>query len=136
MGTDKQHFTINRKHDRVDTEIPCRIGIPGARQFDATVLNLSAGGLKLACNHETIAAIIPGDQQIPGQISDVHVTVKFSLRPINRRGMNLQLDAMLVHSERLAQNSYHIGIQFIHIRKADANRIENHIEEVIAARGQ
>lgn len=134
MGTDKQHFAINRKNDRIDTEISCRFGIPGVRQFDATVLNLSAGGLKLTCNHETFAAIIPGNQRIPGQVSDVHVTVKFSLRPISRRAMNLQLEALIIHSERLAQDSYHIGIEFTNMRKADINRIEDYIEEVVAAR--
>jgi hypothetical protein len=134
MGTDKQHFAIDRKNNRIDTEIPCRFGVPGGQQYDATILNLSAGGLKLECNHATYIAIIPDNQRVPGQVSDVRVTVKFSLRPISRRSMNLQLEAMIVHSERLAQDSYHIGIQFTNMRKTDTNRIEDHIEEALAAR--
>ena len=134
MGMDKQHFAIDRKYDRIDTEIPCRLGLPGDRQCDAMVLNLSVGGLKLACNHETFASIIPAAQRTPGQVSDVRVTVKFSLRPISRRAMNLQFDGMVVHSERLAQDNYHIGVQFTGMRKADINRLEDYIDEIVAAR--
>jgi hypothetical protein len=134
MGMDKQHFAIDRKHNRIDTEIPCRIGLQGDCMYDATVLNLSVGGLKLVCNHATYTSIIPADQLIPGQVSDVRLTVKFSLSPISRRAMNLQLDGMVTHSERLAQDSYHIGIQFTGMLKTDINRLEDYIDGIIATR--
>lgn len=130
---DKQHFALDRKHDRIDTEISCRLGLPGARQFDGTIINLSAGGLRLACNLETYEAIIPAEQRTPGQVIDVTVEVKFSLQPVKGTGIDLQLTAQVIHSERLAQDSFHIGIQFTDMRKSDFNLIEDYINAAIAA---
>ena len=130
---DKQHFALDRKHERIDTEIPCRLGLPGTRQFDGMIINLSAGGLRLACNLETYEAIIPAEQRTPGQVIDVTVEVKFSLRPVEGAAVDLQLTALVIHSERLAQDSFHIGIQFTDMRKPDFNLIEDHINAAIAA---
>jgi hypothetical protein len=124
---DKQHFALDRKHGRIDTEIPCRLGLPGARTVDGIIINLSAGGLRLACNLETYEAIIPAEQRTPGQVIDVTVNVKFSLQPVEQAKTNLQLTAQVIHSERLAQDNFHIGIQFTDIRKSDLNLIEDYI---------
>ena len=129
---DKQHIAIDRRHGRIETDIPCRVGRPDTGLCDAVVINLSAGGLKLECNRETYMTIIPAEQSTPGQVSDVPVIVKFSLSPAGRRAMNMQLTAMLVHSERLAQDRFHIGIQFNGISKANMNRLENYVDQVNA----
>ena len=130
---DKQHFAIDRKHQRIETSIPCRIGLPGEQLHDATIINLSVGGLKIKCDLATYKAIIPAEQHTPGQVADVCVCINFSLDPINRGAMNLDLNSLVIHTERLAQDTYHIGIQFRGLRKSDFNHIESHIEEVIAA---
>jgi hypothetical protein len=129
---DKQHFAIDRKHERIETSIPCRLGLPGAQLHAAIIINLSVGGAKIECDHPTFKAIIPAEQHTPGQVADVDVCIKFSLRPVNRRAMNMALTARVIHTERLAQDTYHIGIQFRELRKTDYNRLENHIDEVVA----
>ena len=129
---DKQHFAIDRKHERIETSIPCRLGLPGTQLHAATIINLSVGGSKIECDLATFKAIIPAEQFTPGQVADVSVCFKFSLRPVNRRAMNLDLTARVIHTERLAQDTYHIGIQFRELRKTDYNRLESHIEEVAA----
>lgn len=129
---DKQHFAIDRKHDRIETSIPCRLGLSGAQLRAATIINLSVGGTKIECDLATFKAIIPAEQHTPGQVADVDVCIKFTLRPVNRRAMNMDLTARVIHTERLAQDTYHIGIEFRELRKTDYNRIESHIEEVTA----
>lgn len=129
---DKQHFAIDRKHERIETSIPCRLGLPGTQLHAATIINLSVGGSKIECDLATFKDIIPAEQHTPGQVADVNVCIKFSLRPVNRRAMNLDLTARVIHTERLAQDTYHIGIQFSELQKTDYNRLENHIEEVTA----
>ena len=126
---DKQHFALDRKHDRIATEIPCRFGLPGERELHATIINLSAGGLRLACNLETYEAIIPEEQRTPGQVIDVHVEIKFALQPVNRPVVDLQLRAVVIHSERLAQDNFHIGIQYEGISKSDFNLLEEYIQQ-------
>ena len=125
---DKKHFALDRKHDRISTEIPCRLGLPGEREYQGTVINLSAGGLRLACNLETYEAIIPAEQRTPGQVMDVQVEIKFALQPINQPSVDMQLGAMVIHSERLAQDNFHIGIQYKGISKSDLNLLEEYIQ--------
>ena len=96
-----------------------------------TVLNLSSGGLKLLCNHETFVTIVPPEQRIPGQVNNVHVVIKFTLRRTGRRAMTIQSDALLVHSERLSQDSYHAGLQFAGMQQAVINRLEAYLEEML-----
>ena len=129
---DKQHFRIDRKHARINTDIPGEVGLQDDDQYDVTVLNLSIDGLKLACNNDTFAAIIPPGQRTPGQVIDVHVDVKFTLRPANQHAITIQADAMLVYSERLAQDSYHVGFRFVGMSKSVVNKLETYIEEILA----
>ena len=130
---DKQHFALDRKHDRISTEIRCRLGLVGEQEYQGTVINLSAGGLRLACNLATYEAIIPEEQRTPGQVIDVHIDIKFTLQPDNQPPVDLQLRAMVIHSERLAQDNFHIGIQFEGMDKSDFNRLEEYVETVLAA---
>ncbi|MGB5261392.1 MAG: PilZ domain-containing protein [Gammaproteobacteria bacterium] len=130
---DKQHFALDRKNERIGTEIPCRLGLPGAKQYDGTITNLSAGGLRLACNLATYDAIIPDDQRTPGQVMDVIVEVKFTLQPVNRDAITLQFSAVVIHTERLAQDSFHIGIQYRDMHKQDTDLLADYIREMIAA---
>lgn len=125
---DKQHFALDRKYDRISTEIPCRLSLPGEREYQGTVINLSAGGLRLACNLETYEAIIPAEQRTPGQVIDVHVEIKFVLQPVNQSPVDMQLGAMVIHSERLAQDNFHIGIQYKDISKSDLNLLEEYVQ--------
>ena len=130
---DKQHFALDRKHERIATEIPCRLGLPDEREYQGTVINLSAGGLRLACNLATYEAIIPVEQRTPGQVIDVHIAIRFTLSPDNRPPVDLQLRAIVIHSERLAQDSFHIGIQFEGIGNSDFNLLEEYVQAVRAA---
>lgn len=125
---DKQHFALDRKNDRISTEIPCRLGLPGEREYQGTVINLSAGGLRLDCNLETYEAIIPAEQRTPGQVIDVHVEIKFVLQPVNQPSVDMQIGAMVIHSERLAQDNFHIGIQYKGISKSDLNLLEEYVQ--------
>jgi hypothetical protein len=129
---DKQHFALDRKYDRIGTETPCRLGLPGAIRYDVTIINLSAGGLRLECNLATYEAIIPDEQRTPGQVIDVRVEVEFNLQPARRDTISLRLTAMVIHSERLKQDSFHIGIQFTDMRKADLDLLEEYVGELIA----
>ena len=130
---DKQHFALDRKHDRIATEIPCRLGLPDAEQYQGTIINLSAGGLRLACDLNTYQAIIPEEQRTPGQVIDVHIDIQFAVQPLDQPAVDLQLRALVIHSERLAQDSFHIGIQYEQISKSDYNLLEEHIQAVLAA---
>jgi hypothetical protein len=108
----QQHFWIDRRHLRVNTEIPCQIRSVGDGQATARILNISVAGLKFCCDHGTIQNILPEDQQTPGQVLDVKIDIHFELLTATGNTAPVITPATIIHSERLAQDVFHVGVQF------------------------
>lgn len=123
----QQHLRINRRYLRIDADIPCEVGVPGEKRRSARILNLSAGGLKFSCDQETFHRIIPEDQRTPGPVLDVEIEIQFALQPGEHRETAFDTRASVVHSERLAQDLFHVGIQFSDLDNAVVERLEAYI---------
>lgn len=136
MTTKKQHTWIDREHDRISTELACQAGPVGGGRKSATIVNLSAGGLKFACSRETFNLLLPEDQRIPGQISNVDLDILFPLHNAGRKKtLTVRTRVRVVHTERLAQDRYTVGVRFVDLRAADARAIEAYLREVRARPG-
>jgi hypothetical protein len=137
MTVNKQHFWIDREHDRISTEIPCRVGPAGDNGLQAVIINLSAGGLKFACTREVFNLLLPEDQRIPGQVSDVEMEIQFQLHNDDKKQpLSVRTRARIIHTERLAQDSYTLGVQFIALNEADDNGIKSCIRYMSARTGE
>ena len=137
MTVNKQHFWIDREHDRISTEIPCRVGPPGSDGMQAVIINLSAGGLKFACTREVFNLLLPEDQRIPGQVGDVEIALQFQLHNDDKaEPLAVSTRARIIHTERLAQDSYTLGVQFIALNEADDDGIRSCIRYMTARTGQ
>ena len=108
----QQHFRSNRKHLRIDTELTCQVRPPGGQPSTAQVLDLSVGGLKFRCDHATVNRLIPEGKRTVGLIMDVDINVQLTLPDTTKRG-TIKSAARIIHSERLAQDVFHIGIKFL-----------------------
>jgi hypothetical protein len=104
-----------RQHLRLDTEIPCTVRLPEGDVMQAKILNLSVGGLKFACGRDTFNQILPKDQRIPGQVTDIVIEIRFALQPPSQSSLPVDTNARVIHSERLAQDVFHIGVRFINL---------------------
>jgi len=134
MSFNKQHFWIDRKDKRVSTALPCNVNCPGGRVCAATILNLSAGGMKFACDRTTFEQLLPEDLRTPGMVSDVKIEVSFTAESVAGENQSpLETSALIIHSERLAQNSYHVGIQFTGMNDTDSMRLRAYIEANLTA---
>lgn len=122
----RQPLKIDRKHLRVRTRIPCEVGLPDDETRSATILDVSAGGLKFGCSRETIRRILPDEQFILGRIMDVEIVARFNL-PLSSGDTPFSCRARLIHSERLAQDLFHIGVQFLDLEEAAANALEAYV---------
>jgi hypothetical protein len=133
MTIKKQHFWIDREHERIATKMPCLIGPDSDNAKPAVIINLSAGGLKFACNREAFNLLLPEDQRIPGQVSDVEIGIQFKL-PVAGENTPLAIHTRgrIIHTERLAQDSYTLGVQFIDLDENDGLAIAAHIRHVFA----
>jgi c-di-GMP-binding flagellar brake protein YcgR len=129
MRGNKQHFWIDRLHDRVNTDLTCRIGLQQDSLDSVQILNLSAGGLKLSCTREIALRILPEEQHTPGLVSDVIIELHLQLPlPDPKKPAPISCSASLVHTERLAQDTWHIGIQFLELSDTEQKALQAYIE--------
>ena len=110
--------------------MPCEVGQPGGKLFTAKVLDISVGGLKFSCSQETVNNIIPDGERTVGLIMDVEIDVQFKLPSDNKRTATIKTGARIIHSERLAQDLFHVGIQFNTLSSNDRGQLEAYIEEL------
>lgn len=124
----QQHFRSNRKHYRIHAALPCEVGQPGGVLSAAQILDISVGGLKFGCSQETVNDIIPEGVKTVGLILDVEVDVQFELPLDNKQAGAIKTTARIVHSERLAQDVFHVGIQFNKLSTSELGQLEAYIE--------
>ena len=117
-----------RQYFRLDTEIPLTVGLPTGEILPAVIVNLSAGGLKFSCGRDTVHQILPKDQRTPGQVMGVMIEIQFDLESPAQPRFTLNAMARVIHSERLAQDVFHVGVQFIRIEEADLAALKNFID--------
>ena len=125
---DQQHFRSNRRHFRVRAELPCEVGQPGGTLSAAQILDISIGGLKFSCSQETVNNIIPDGERTVGLIMDAGIDIQFKLPSDNKRATVIKSSARIIHSERLAQDVFHVGIQFNTLSINALRQLEAYIE--------
>ena len=109
---EQQHFRSNRRHRRICAALSCEIGQPGGKLFTAQILDISIGGLKFSCSHDTVNNIIPEGERTIGLIMDAGIDIQFKLPSDKKRTTAIKTSARIIHSERLAQDVFHVGVQF------------------------
>jgi c-di-GMP-binding flagellar brake protein YcgR len=116
-----------RQYLRIDTEIPCTVYLPGGDNLSAVIVNLSANGLKFSCGRDAIHHILPKNQRTPGQVTGVVIEIQFDLQLPAEPRLSLDTSARVIHSERLAQEVFHVGVQFIRISETAVATLERYI---------
>jgi len=110
----------------------CQIGgDAGSELLPVRILNLSIGGLKFSCGLEVINSILPEDQRTPGQIMDVEMNMAFEITQRDAPVLPVRTRARVVHSERLAQNEFHVGVQFMDLEETLYGPLESYITDLI-----
>ena len=96
----------------------------------AQILDISIGGLKFSCSHEIVNNIIPDDERTVGLIMGAGVDIQFKLSSDKERAAAIKTEARIIHSERLAQDVFHVGIQFNTLSSNAIRQLEAYIEEL------
>lgn len=130
---DQLHLRIDRKHFRIEADLPCKVGPSDSNVAAARVLDLSIGGLKFSCDHAAFKKIIPESQQALGLILGVEVVVHLTIKLQGQPATAIKTRARVIHSERLAQELFHVGIQFLGLEPTTASNLKTYIEELTPA---
>ena len=125
----QQHLWINRKYERVGVDLPCELSFPGGGSVPVRILNLSVGGLKFSCDQDTFYRVLPEDQRTPGLVTGVEIAISFQIPSAREAPTSLQLTVSVIHTERLAQDNYHVGVMFTDMAKPGVRALENYINE-------
>jgi hypothetical protein len=132
VDKNKQHFRIDRQHLRVATDVACEIGSNASGGLQSVrILNLSIGGLKFRCGLDVINTILPEDQRTPGQIIDVEMDISFELPRVDAPALPVRVRARIVHSERLAQDEFHVGVHFMDLNPAVSKPLASFINDLL-----
>jgi hypothetical protein len=127
--TTEQHLRINRRHRRVEVELPCEVGLPGETLTTVRLLNLSVGGLKFECGLQQVNQLLPEEQRTPGMVMDVVLDVRLKLKTGGNRAPTVSGKARLAHYERLAQDRFHVGIEYIELEKTQQRKLEDYVND-------
>jgi hypothetical protein len=125
----RRPLKIDRKYIRLNTEIPCHVGIAGEEAMPATILDVSVGGLKFGCSQATVKRILADDRFVLGRIMDVEIVLRFSLKQAAGGDAPIECRARVIHSERLAQDLFHVGVQFLDLSQTTAAALDSYIAE-------
>jgi c-di-GMP-binding flagellar brake protein YcgR len=120
----QQHLRSDRKYFRAKTEIPCEVGPAGGEMKVALIRDLSCGGVKFSCNQQVINNIFQEDEAPLGVVLEAYVNIHFRLLPEDKRAAAIKTGARVIHTERLAQDLYQVGVQFIDLNQTAANKLE------------
>jgi c-di-GMP-binding flagellar brake protein YcgR len=124
----RQHLRSDRKCFRVKADIPCEVGPVGGEMKVALIHDLSCGGVKFSCNRQTVSNIFPDDQAPLGVVLDAYITIHFSLHEEDKPAVIIKTSARVIHTERLAQDLFQVGVQFIDLTETATKQLENYIE--------
>ncbi len=84
----------------------------------ATALDMSLDGLQIECDHKTQQQIIQANEkQAPGQPIEMNVQVRL---PVTKHSnTRMEMRCRLVIARRLAQDKYHLGLNYLQVKDAD-----------------
>ena len=125
----RQHLRSDRKNSRVKTQIPCQIGPPGGEINVALILDLSCGGVKFSCNQHVVNNLFPEEEAPLGVVLDVFINIQFNLSEDDAPDSLIKTGARVVHTERLAQDLFQVGVQFIDLTQPVTEKLQIFIGE-------
>jgi len=130
METTKHHLRIERKHLRVKVDMYCMIGLPGGDLSDAQICDLSSGGLKFNCKRQSINNILPEHITAPIPLTGMALEIHFELTLPDQAAHLAKCEARVIHFERLAQEDFHVGMQFTSMDKTTEEALRAYLESV------
>ena len=125
----RQHLRSDRENFRVKTQIPCEVGPPGGEMSVALILDLSCGGVKFSCNQHVVSNMFLEEKTPLGVVLDVFINIYFNLSEDDVPDLLIKTGARIVHTERLAQDLFQVGAQFIDLTQQATEKLQTFIGE-------
>jgi c-di-GMP-binding flagellar brake protein YcgR len=116
-----------RHHPRINTSLGAEVINRNGETFDATVTDLSTGGLTLEGEVSLKKHIEVVDVETGEPVFPIEVSVIFNLQ-LDNTPRQFKITCRLVHKHRLAQNTYKLGMRILSIDEGESNLLTRYIE--------
>ena len=93
----------------------------------ALMLDLSCGGVKFSCNQQVINSMFTESEAPLGVVLDVFINVHFNLSEDESLDSLIKTGARVIHTERLAQDLFQVGVEFIDLTQAATKSLQDFI---------
>ncbi len=104
---------VMRRYPRIPIQTAARIVPNGGSGLNVTAIDLSHGGIKLACDREAAFSLLPDKHASPGSIQGVEAVLELTLPVENKTPRHLAYKCRVVNFYRRAENRFEIGCQFV-----------------------
>ena len=95
----------------------------------ALVLDMSCGGMKFSCNQQVVNNMFTDDEAPLGVVLDVFINIYFNLSEDESPDSLIKTGARIIHTERLAQDLFQVGVEFIDLTQPAAELLQIFIGE-------
>ena len=102
-------------------------GPPGGEMNVALMLDLSRGGVKFSGNQHVINSMFPENEAPLGVVLDVFINIHFNLSEDESPESIIKTGARVIHTERLAQDLFQVGVEFIDLTEAAKKSLQDFI---------
>lgn len=114
-----------RQYPRVKAKLPLKIITPSGEVLPATSLDMSLDGIQIECDHQTQQQLVLDNEKTkPGHPVELNVQLKI---PATKHSKNtVEMRCRLVISRRLAQDTYHLGLNYLDFE--DTEQLESFLD--------
>lgn len=115
-----------RQYPRIKTRLPLNIISQSGDVLSAISLDMSLEGLQIECDHQTQQQLIRANKKhSPGQPVEMDVQIQI---PVTRHSLSrMEMRCRLVITRRLAQNTYHLGLNYLEL--GDTKKLETFLDK-------
>lgn len=115
-----------RQFPRIKARLPLKIISPSGQVLPATSLDVSLDGIQIECDHQTQQQLTRDhEKEKPGQPVELDVQLKIPVTKNSTR--NVEMRCRLVVSRRLAQDTYHLGLNCLDA--GDTEQLETFLDK-------
>ena len=107
-----------RQFPRIRARLPLKIISLGGQVLPATSLDMSLDGIQIECNHQTQQQLLlDHEKEKSGQ--PVELNLQLTIPVTQNSTRKIEVRCRLVISRRLAQDTYHLGLNYLDFEETE-----------------
>ena len=118
-----------RQYPRIKARLPLEIISKSGEVLPAVSLDMSLDGLQIECDHKTQQQLVHANEKHnSGQPVEMDIQIQL---PLSQHSLSrMEMRCRLVITRRLAQNTYHLGLNYLKLE--DATKLDEFLNNQLS----